>query len=641
MVARDFSALHTNVLVFRLIFIIVSLVLSNIEAQFPSACLTSKALSKRECCPIPRRFHKQCGGPERGECVDISPPTEQRAGFAGDFDRFQWPTVFFSRVCRCRGNFLGPDCSTCTYGYTGENCDEKKSLVRRNILTLSDRDIKKLKTYLRKAKETTSDYKIATSLYVDMEEGKSPLFNNINEYDLYTWIHYNSHRQNIVRSQHQARGTPNVDFAHGGPSFVTWHRLYLLAFERMLQQVNNDDEFTLPYWDWSKETECNVCNDKYFGGNQEAVPHYVTGDFEGWKALCMDYQRFHDVGVICSNIDIDDTPVITRNPGLGFYDELPTREAVMYCLSIDSFDRAPVVHTPLLNQWLTSTCSFRNILEGFADSKGQTGQPLLTDLQMYNLVRSFFNGTLSTIQSSPSDPLFYAIHSYIDMVFEKWMRRHNATIDDYPIDKTPNGHGRNDAIVPFIPLWTNGELYKRSEFFGYTYDNINLSGRPLDNEERKEEDKAVDGMEGCKISPSQNELKVFSEDPDIMKQEVEAVLNMQPWKISQLQTPNQVDTPTQEFDNKKAIPNDNKHLAGIIIGSVVGILMLIGISILAVKGRHEYYRTKGYQKLKEEFVDSFQKPASRQRPYGAKLAALSRMDFLKNVVVFLGESALF
>ncbi|XP_077978436.1 tyrosinase-like [Glandiceps talaboti] len=584
--------MSTNMVSYVLICFTVSIIFTNTAAQFPRACLSRKSLSKKECCPIPLGFHKECGGQKRGECVDISPPTEQRAGFAGDFDRFEWPTVFFTRVCRCRGNFLGPDCSTCTYGYTGENCDQKKSLVRRNILTLSDREIKKLKTYLRKAKETTSDYKIATSLYVDMEEGKSPLFNNINEYDLYTWIHYYGFRQNIVRSPQEDRGATTVDFAHSGPSFFTWHRLYLLAFERMLQKVNDDDEFTLPYWDWSKETECNVCNDKYFGGNQEDVPHYVTGDFEGWKALCMDYQRFHDVGAICSSIDSDTTPMITRNPGLGFYHELPSTEAVMYCLSIDSFDRAPVVHTPLLNQWLTSTCSFRNILEGYADSRRQTGRPSLTDLQMHNAVHAFMNGSMNVVASSPSDPIFYAHHSYVDMLAEKWLRRHNATIEEYPNDKTPVGHGRNNFMVPFLPLWTNGELFRRSEHFGYIYDAIDESGRPLGEQERREEDKVVSEMKECKVPPWFDEFSVFSEDPDIMKQEIEAVLNMQPWKISQLRTPNQ------------DVPDDNKHpTVIIIIGAVVGILMLIGLFILAVKGRHVYYKTKGYRKLEGDDME--------------------------------------
>ncbi len=38
---------------------------------------------------------------------------------------------------------------------------------------------------------------------------------------------------------------------HGTIHFLTWHRAYLLEFERIVREASGDPELTLPYWDWS------------------------------------------------------------------------------------------------------------------------------------------------------------------------------------------------------------------------------------------------------------------------------------------------------------------------------------------------------------------------------------------------------
>lgn len=45
-------------------------------------------------------------------------------------------------------------------------------------------------------------------------------------------------------------GLPNPSYCpHGLPDFLPWHRLYILEFERALQQF--EPEVSLPYWDWT------------------------------------------------------------------------------------------------------------------------------------------------------------------------------------------------------------------------------------------------------------------------------------------------------------------------------------------------------------------------------------------------------
>jgi len=44
-------------------------------------------------------------------------------------------------------------------------------------------------------------------------------------------------------------GPPVAYCRHFPPGFFTWHRAYLMAYERALQKFNC--EVSLPYWDWS------------------------------------------------------------------------------------------------------------------------------------------------------------------------------------------------------------------------------------------------------------------------------------------------------------------------------------------------------------------------------------------------------
>src|SRR5829696_8008782 len=41
----------------------------------------------------------------------------------------------------------------------------------------------------------------------------------------------------------------------GGPSFLPWHRWFLILLEHHLQRVLDDPDFGLPYWDWASDGE--------------------------------------------------------------------------------------------------------------------------------------------------------------------------------------------------------------------------------------------------------------------------------------------------------------------------------------------------------------------------------------------------
>ncbi len=112
-----------------------------VRAQFPRACVTPEGLGSAQCCPSPSALESDpCGARSgRGQCVDV--PADARAHgpqypYDGSDDRERWPQRFFTRACRCSGNFGGFDCGGCAHGFTGDAC-ERRVPVGQNYLSLS------------------------------------------------------------------------------------------------------------------------------------------------------------------------------------------------------------------------------------------------------------------------------------------------------------------------------------------------------------------------------------------------------------------------------------------------------------------------------------------------------------------------
>ena len=57
-------------------------------------------------------------------------------------------------------------------------------------------------------------------------------------------------------AQAAIHGTKNVSFnfcQHGTNHFFSWHRAYLVWFERICQELTGDKHFGLPYWNWNQD----------------------------------------------------------------------------------------------------------------------------------------------------------------------------------------------------------------------------------------------------------------------------------------------------------------------------------------------------------------------------------------------------
>ncbi|KAL9952793.1 hypothetical protein ACROYT_G040100 [Oculina patagonica] len=173
-----------------------------IEGQFPKACVNIDSLKKRECCPVPRGFKQPCGKDgERGDCGELTVRT-----WSATYDHFNtkhklddrhdWPRGVFRRSCKCRGNFAGYDCSKCEYGYYGNECNQRKVLIRKNFVKLSSEEQDKFMMYMNMTRYVESDYLVSTAFYQEINDtinnGSDPirLFTNVSIQELFVWLHY-------------------------------------------------------------------------------------------------------------------------------------------------------------------------------------------------------------------------------------------------------------------------------------------------------------------------------------------------------------------------------------------------------------------------------------------------------------------
>ena len=72
----------------------------------------------------------------------------------------------------------------------------------------------------------------------------------------------------------------------GKGSQATWH---MLAWERTLQEISNDENFAVPYWDWSgSKTQCDpaICSEELLSVTNQAGGTVKGKYFDNWYVIC-------------------------------------------------------------------------------------------------------------------------------------------------------------------------------------------------------------------------------------------------------------------------------------------------------------------------------------------------------------------
>ncbi|GCB85510.1 hypothetical protein scyTo_0026133, partial [Scyliorhinus torazame] len=245
---------------------------SGAGAQIPRLCATTSALRSKTCCPVWEGDGSVCGEDSgRGTCQE--PAGEGQPQLSERDFRKGWPTSLYSQICMCQGRFAGFDCGECKEGYRGARCESWKLSVRPGLHEMDWEAKQRFLDYLERAKTTVSErYVILVTR--NTSDVNSYYFHNATVYDICTWVHY------VAAKPIKTRDEPN--FAHMGPGFVVWHRKYLLFFEKEMRHLTQDEDFVVPYWDWTRSNSCDICTDELMGSNDHSGKLLGTTPLTTW-----------------------------------------------------------------------------------------------------------------------------------------------------------------------------------------------------------------------------------------------------------------------------------------------------------------------------------------------------------------------
>lgn len=218
---------------------------------------------------------------------------------------------------------------------------------------------------------------------------------------------------------------------HRSPSFLPWHRRFLLEFEAELQKV--DAKVSLPYWDWTADrtTRSPLWAADFLGGTGRARDGQV-----------LDGPFAHAAGAWEITVRVDGRPYLRRALGTGVA-QLPTRAEVDAVLAVPVYDTAP---------WNSSSNGFRNHLEGWRGAN------------LHNRVHVWVGGQMAT-GVSPNDPVFWLHHAYVDKLWAAWQARHPQSAY-LPAGGTPDVVDLHDTMRPWNDV-TPADLLDHRRFYAF------------------------------------------------------------------------------------------------------------------------------------------------------------------------------
>ncbi|MEU0196885.1 MULTISPECIES: tyrosinase family protein [unclassified Streptomyces] len=216
-----------------------------------------------------------------------------------------------------------------------------------------------------------------------------------------------------------ADGEDGLRTAHMAPSFLPWHRQFLLELEKALRRV--DASVSVPYWDWTRDrttTSVPWTADLLGGNGRRSDRQVMTGPFA------------YAEGNWTIREGVTDEEFLTRDLGRARDPiKLPTRSELEWALKDPVYDVSP---------WdSTAGKGFRNKLEGWGSGRGSASW------YNHNRVHRWVGGVMVG-GASVNDPVFWLHHAFIDLVWSRWQRRH-----------------RNHRYLPAKPPGPDSAQYRR------------------------------------------------------------------------------------------------------------------------------------------------------------------------------------
>ncbi|GGL70168.1 tyrosinase [Streptomyces fumigatiscleroticus] len=241
-------------------------------------------------------------------------------------------------------------------------------------------------------------------------------------------------------------GERGLRTAHMAPTFLPWHRQFLLELERALRRV--ESSVTVPYWDWTRNrtaTSVPWIPDLLGGNGRRSDRRVTTGPFA------------HAEGNWTLREGVTDGEFLTRDLGRARDPiALPTASDLEWALKDPVYDTAP---------WdSTAKRGFRNKLEGWGAGHGSGSW------RNHNRVHRWVGGAMVG-GASVNDPVFWLHHAFIDLQWSRWQRRHRGVryLPAGPPGRDSPQHERIVARYERMPPWdvTPDELEDHSRIYRY------------------------------------------------------------------------------------------------------------------------------------------------------------------------------
>ncbi|MGW0843645.1 tyrosinase family protein [Streptomyces sp. NPDC002787] len=241
-------------------------------------------------------------------------------------------------------------------------------------------------------------------------------------------------------------GEDGLRTAHMAPSFLPWHRRFVLDLEQALRRV--DESVTVPYWDWTRDrvsTAVPWTEDLLGGTGRRSDRQVMTGPFAYRHGQWTITEGITDVEYLMRDLGRSRDPIA-----------LPTAGDVAEALADPVYDTAP---------WnSTSAKGFRNKLEGWGPGRG------VMSWRNHNRVHRWVGGHMVS-GASANDPVFWMHHAFVDLLWSRWQRRHRNTryLPAKPPGPKDAQHGRVVARHERLPPWdvTPEELEDHSSVYRY------------------------------------------------------------------------------------------------------------------------------------------------------------------------------
>lgn len=171
------------------------------------------------------------------------------------------------------------------------------------------------------------------------------------------------------------------DLAHQGPGFPTWHRWFILWFEREMQVMLGDHTFRLHFWNWLDPDQRPVPFKHHRLGATHNTSTIVTGDLvnANWSMMCWDNRENSTTPYdICDPRKLSSS-VLIRCPNSTLCEKnnlaWPSYKDYHAALSLSSYDVSPYNGAVKCTEE-----SYRSYMEGFLSFKGECGNdPMCID----------------------------------------------------------------------------------------------------------------------------------------------------------------------------------------------------------------------------------------------------------------------